>query len=415
MTTVKKLTNYLLLAAMCCVVLPASTAFAQKSTHDEFDPTQFGWSATPAKVEATLETSLDADHFGPYTRLTRRVKLHSEHWRQFFVFYHDKLIAQGYARREHLVKPRVGTISDVVSYNNHFWMVRAVTKAHGKPAFSDARSRRDFSQELGNDKLRARRSLAWDLDGERFRWELKDGTIRYTVQYSMDGLAEHRLVNVNPARWANYFEFETAQAFRDAGIQLIRRFRRRTKKWVVASFAPSGALTVEKYNPPHSAAPRSARRTQWSTDRCHLAGKHCKITYHYYGGHLYQVDVDFSQDGRFPREGHQDKIARKFYDQFVRVDNDLRRYLGNPGDSKHIKHVHDGRERMHASNLLLGQQAFWSVWYDVGNDILVRHTISADNEGAGFHVDHRVTFRFHSVARALAEHDAWKVESAKEK
>lgn len=408
----KKSTHWLLLVVVC-VLFSASTAFADGDKHEEFDPTDFGWATSPAKLKAELETSLHTEHFGSYTRYSRKAKLHSEAWRQFFIYHNDKLIAQGYERNEHLVKPRVGTISDVVSYDNNFWVVQRLKRAHGKPSFTDKRTRRDYSQELGDDALRVQRSLDWDLQGERFRWELDDGTIRYTVQYSMDGLAEHRVVNVNPGQWSHYFEFQTAQAFRDAGIRLIRRFHARTKKWVVASFAPSGKLTIKKYNPPSHAKPRSAQRTQWSTDRCHLGGKSCTLTYRYYGGHLYQVDVDFSQDGKFPRRAHFDKIGYAFYNHFAKVDNRLRRYLGNPEDSKHIKDPDNNRSKMHAGNLVQGQEGYWSVWYDVGNDILVRHTISGESDGAGYHINHKVTFRFHNVARALAEHDAWKTETAK--
>lgn len=408
----KMSSTHVLLAAFCCVFFGASTAFAGDT--DEFNPSQFDWSAKPATVKAEFDT-LHTEHFGSYKEYSRKVNLNSEGWRQFFVFHNSKLIAQGYERAENLVKPRVGTISDVISYDNNYWVVRSLNKKHGKPAFVDRRTRTDFSQELGDDALRLKRSLDWDMHGERFRWELDNGTIRYTVQYSMDGLAEHRLVNVNPGNWAHYFEFQSAQAFRKAGIRMIRRFKSRTHKWVVASFSPSGKLKIQKYNPPKSAKPRSASRTQWSTSDCRISGESCDITYKYYGGHLYEVEIDFSKTGKFPRRAHHDKIGKAFYKHFMTVDKRMQRYLGTPGDAKHVKDLDNRRNLLKVKNLVQGQEGFWSVWYDVGNDVLVRHTITGESNGTGYEIDHKVTFRFHNVARALAEQDAWKAEAAASK
>jgi hypothetical protein len=390
----------------------SSAALAEDGKPDEFDPTAFGWSTTPEKLKSTVETTLKTEHFGSYKRYSHTVTLNAESWQRFFVFHNGDFIAQGYARSEKLPKPRVGTMSDVVSYDNNHWVTKMVTQKHGKPSFQDARTRTDYSEELGDDALRVKRSLEWDLQGERYRWELENGTLRYTVQYSMDGLAEHRLVNVNPGSWSHYFEFQTAQAFRDAGIRLIRRFHTRTNKWVVKSVSPSGDVKIKKYNPPDSAKPRSATRDQWSTSNCRISGKKCDITYKYYGGHLYEVEIDLSESGKFPRRGHHEKIGKAFYKHFLAVDSRLKRYLGSPGDNKQIKNLDNRRSLLKAENLVQGQEGFWSIWFDVGNDILVRHTISGESRGDGFHIDHKVTFRFHNVARALAEQDSWKSEAA---
>lgn len=401
------------LAVLCCLMLPASLAFAEDDKSDEFDPTQFGWSTTPAQIQAKLETPLKKQHFGTYKRLSRTLELHSENWRQFFIFKGDKLIAQGYERGESLEKPRVGTMSDVVSYNNNYWVVKYLERKHGEPEYVDSRTRKEYSQELGDDALLINRSLEWDLLGERFRWELKDGTIRYSVQYSMNGHASHRVVNVNPGSWANYFEFQTAQAFRDAGINLIRRFHKRTNKWVVATVSPSGKLTVKKYNPPSSAKPRSAKRTEWSTGNCNVGGQECTITYKYYGGHLYQIDLDFSKSAKFPRRAHHEELGKAYYKHFAKIDNRLRRHLGAPGDTQVLEDPDNRRELLKVENLMRGQEGFWSIWFDVGNDVLVRHHITGENHGDRYTINHKVTFRFHNVARAMAEQDAWKLETAK--
>jgi hypothetical protein len=409
----------ILLPAAFTLAIPASTGFAQDKNAakptpaDALNPTRFKWSTSPAGLQTELETRLQPRHFGSYTRYSRPVELNSNSWRQFFVFHDDELIAQGYTRTERLERPRVGTISDVVSYNNNHWAAKILAKEYGKPALKDVRTRREYSEELGDDSLRAKRSLQWDLRGERYRWEIKNGTIRYTVQYSMDGVAKHRLVNVNPGNWAHYFEFITAQAFRDAGIRRIQGFRQRARQWITASFSPSGELKLKKSDAPSSAKPRSARRTQWSTRDCRISGKKCTVTYYYYGGHLYQVDLDFSQTGAYPRRGRHSDLGEAFYKHFAAVDARLRGKLGNPQDAKIIKDMDNGREARKAGNLVNGQEGFWSVWYDAPTDTLVRHVITGKSRGTGYHINHKITFRFHSVARALAEHDAWKAETAK--
>jgi hypothetical protein len=417
MMTVNELGRRFVFAALCSLFvcgLSASAAMADEGDADSFDPAQFDWTATPATVKAEIDQSFDTEHFGSYKRLSRSVTLNSENWRQFFIFHKDKLIAQGYDRSKKLTGPRVGTISDIVSYDNDYWVANKLTAKLGEPAFVDSRTRSDFSQELGDDALKLKRSLDWDLLGERYRWETDDGTIRYNVQFSMDRLQKHRVVNVNPSKWAHYFDFQTVQAFRDAGIRLIRRFRKRTQTWVVTTFG-SGRIELEKYEAPGSAKPKSFKREEYTSSNCRFEGRDCRVTFKYYGYHLYQVDLDFSTSGEFPRRGRHEDIGVGFYKHFAKVDRRLRSRLGTPGDTKRIKDPDNRREMMKAENLVQGMEGFWSVWYDVGNDVLVRHTITGENTGTGYKIDHKVTFRFHSVARALTEKDAWKVEVAKAK
>ncbi|MFP4598373.1 MAG: hypothetical protein ACLFVJ_08975 [Persicimonas sp.] len=408
----KRLSPLLMLAAACLLVLSASPALAGDDGKTELAPDQFEWSTSRAELKAAIDGSVNTEHFGDYHRLTRSVTLDDKRWRQFFVFHKDKLIAQGYDRAEQLKRTRVGTISDAVSYDNNYSVVKTLTSTIGEPAYVNERTKRDYSQELGDDALKTERSLGWDLLGERFRWETDDGTIRYTVQYSMDGKQTHRLVNVNPGNWDNYFEFQNVQAFRKAGIRLIRRFRKRTQTWVVTDFG-SGRVEVEKYSAPGSAKPKSAERDQWSTSNCQLAGQKCELTFKYYGGHLYQVDLDFSRSGEFGRRAHHEEVGKAIYKHFTSVDDKLRSRLGKPGDAKRIDDLDNRRSLLKVENLVQGQEGFWSAWYDVGNDVLVRHTISGANTGTGWEIDHKVTFRFHNVARSLAEQDEWKVETAK--
>jgi hypothetical protein len=174
-------------------------------------------------------------------------------------------------------------------------------------------------------------------------------------------------------------------------------------------------VKIKKYNPPGSAKPRSATRDQWTSSNCRVAGKKCEITYKYYGGHLYEVEIDLSQSGKFPRRGHHEELGKAFYKHFMTVDKRMKRYLGSPGDEKNVKDLDNRRNLLKVENLVQGQEGFWSMWYDVGNDMLVRHTISGENRGDGYHIDHKVSFRFHNVARALSEQDAWKAETAASK
>lgn len=408
----------MLFAAALTLSVPASSAFAQDKSaasarkKAQLNPAQFKWTSTSQSITDALGTSLKGESYGQYTRFQRSVSFSSNTWKQFFIFSNDKLIAQGYTRSENLVKPRVGTISDVVSFDNQHKAAALLSAKFGKPALKDVRTRKEFSEEMGDDSLRAKRSLQWDLLGERYRWELKNGTIRYTVQYSMDGLAEHRIVNINPSHWSNYFEFMTDQAFRDAGVRRIRSFRKRAGAWITASYSKAGKLHLKKSS--SRTKPHSAKRTQWRSDSCNIDGKKCTVTYYYYGGLLYQADIDFSRDGKLPRRGRHSDIGIAFYKQFASIDAKLKRYLRNPQETKVIKDMDNNREMLKAKNLVRNQEGFWSVWYDAASDTLVRHVITGESRDfTDFHVDHKVTYRFHSVARALAERDVWKAETAK--
>ncbi|MFW5968483.1 MAG: hypothetical protein ACOCV2_13240 [Persicimonas sp.] len=398
-----------LVAAAFAVLLISSAALAQQE-HAGFDSARFEWSSSPADIEGALDAPMDTEHFGDYRRLKRPITLDDSRWDEFFIFYKDKLIAQGYEQQERKPGLRSGTISDVVSYDNDYPMATALQSELGDPDFKDVRTRKDFSEELGDDELRTKRTLQWDMLGERYRWETDDGTVRYTIQYSMDGLKNHRMVNVNPAHWEHYFEFQTVQAFREAGIELVRRFRTYSRKWVTP-FSPDDSVKVDRYSAPSRARPRSAEREDYTYSNCRLEGESCKVTFHYYGGHLYQVDIDFSRQGEFPRTEHQDKIGRSIYEHFHAVDERLRRHFGDPNDSERIENFKDDREMMKAENIVQGQEGFWSMWYDVDHDTLVRHTITGESTGTGYKTDHKVSFRFHDVSRALAERDAWKAET----
>lgn len=409
-----------LFVAALTLGLPASSAFAQDKSaasakkSGTFDPTQFGWSSTSQSITDELGTSLKGEHFGKYTRYQRSATIGSDAWKQFFIFSNDKLIAQGYTRNEKLVRPRVGTISDVVSFDNQHKPAALLTSKFGEPAIKNVRTRKEFSEEMGDDSLRAKRSLDWDLLGERYRWELKNGTVRYTIQYSMDGLAEHRVVNINPRYWSQYFEFMTDQAFRDAGVQRIRRFRERSRDWITASYSKAGKLHLKSHQGPSGVKPRSAERTQWNSSNCSIQGKKCTVTYRFYGGLLYQTDIDFSQSGKLPRRGHNSEIGKAFYMRFHSIDAQLKRYMRAPQDTKIITDMDNNREMMKAENLVRDQEGFWSVWYDAPSDTLVRHVITGKSvDFTDFHIDHKITYRFHSVARALAERDEWKAETAK--
>lgn len=413
------------IAAALLIAVPAPALFAQSAPQDvqpsatraaqpdQLDPAQFKWKTRPEVLRAALESSVRSEQIGGYTQLTRAVNVDAQPWQQFFIFYHDELIAQGFTRQEKLVKPRVGSISDVVSYDNNHRAASVLTQKFGAPTFKDVRTRDQFSQEMGDDALRARRSLEWDLHGERYRWELTNGTVRYTVQYSMDGLADHRIVNVNPGNWAHYFEFITTQAFREAGVDRVRSFRRKARTWLTAQFSQNGELQVTKHAGRGASRPRSARRTQSSSDHCRMAEQRCSITYYYYGDLLYQVDVDFSRQGSFPRRERHDKIGKAFYEHFAAINTGLQRQLGTPQDTRIIKDMDNGRDARKAADLVRGQQGFWSVWYDAPSDTLVRHVITGESrDGTSYAVDHKITYRFHSVARALAEQDAWQAEAA---
>lgn len=409
-----------LFAAALTLGLPATSALAQTksaqsaSASATLDPTQFKWSSSAQTITDELQTSLTGERFGKYTRYQRPVTLSSSAWQQFFIFSNDKLIAQGYTHNEKLVKPRVGTISDVVSFDNKHWAAAILTSKFGEPAIKNVRTRKEFSEEMGDDSLRIRRSLDWDLLGERYRWELKNGTVRYTVQYSMDGLAEHRVVNINPRYWSQYFDFMTDQAFRDAGAQRIRRFHERSRDWITASFSPQGKMHLKSNSSPDGVKPRSSELTQWSSSQCTMQGQACTVTYYYYGGLLYQTEIAFSKSGKLPRRGHNSEVGKAFYMRFASIDSQLKRHMRNPQDTKVILDMDNNREMMKAENLVRDQEGFWSVWYDGSSDTLVRHIITGrTTDFTDFHVDHKLVYRFHSVARALAERDAWQAETAK--
>lgn len=401
----------ILLLTLCTagLLLPAASALAAEK--DELDLTGFEWSASKSHVRAAFDGSVSTHRHRSYTRLSARVSLNDEGWTRYAVFHRDKLIAQGYERAESLQKPRFGTISDVVSYDNNYWVAGMLAKQRGKPDFVDRRTRSEYSEELGDDALRMERAVEWDLLGERFRWELDDGTIRYSVKYSVNGQREHNVVNVNPGSWSHYFHYRTAEAFHEAGVRRWRSFRSRAQQWVTKRSTPGGDIETFLSSSPES-EPREPKRTSYTSSSCHVAGESCRAHYSYYGGILYKVEIDFSETKKLPRRAHFEDIGTEYYRHFKKIDGRLSRAFGRPVASKDAgDDLDNNRVQRRISNLTVGGEGFWSIWMDVGNDTLVRHSITGEQLGAAFRVDHKLQYYFHDVARVIADRDAWAAET----
>jgi hypothetical protein len=409
METAVKLKTILLTLCTLGLLVPASIAAA--SEQDELDLTEFAWSASKSEVREAFEDSVSTHRHRSYVRLSSRVSINDEGWTRYAVFHRDKLIAQGYERSERLRKPRFGTISDVVSYDNNYWVASVLEREHGKADFVDRRTKSEYSEELGDDALRMERAVEWDLLGERFRWELDDGTIRYSAKYSVDGRREHNVVNVNPGRWNHYFQYRTVAAFNEAGVGRWRAFRSRAQRWVTKRSTANGDIETLLASSPDR-QPRKLKRTSYTSDSCRVSGESCRAHYSYYGGILYKVEIDFSETKKLPRRAHFEDIGTEYYRHFKKIDRRLSNTFGSPIASKDAgDDLDDTRVQRRISNLTVGGEGFWSTWMDVGNDTLVRHAITGKQLGAEFEIDHKLQYYFHDVARVIAERDAWEAET----
>lgn len=395
------------LFAAVALVLPRSASAGELSLDVD-------WDSDPESLEGAVEGTLSGSDWRKFSRREQTVTLNDENWTQFFVFYEDELIAQGFERTEEPPKTRFGTISDIVSYDNDYWAASSLTSRFGEPDFKDVRTKSDYSQELGDPAERAKRSVDWDLKGERFRWETDDGTIRYSIRYSLKGERDHYLVRVRPGSEKHYHFYRIARAFRRAGVRVVRRFERRSRKMVVAMVTSSGeTVKSEVETEGDKLVPVQPEKDQ-HTHRCKFDGKSCKLTVRTYGGWIYRVDVDFSSSGKIGRRqrGAFDKVGERVYKRFLKANKRLKGVLGEPAADTSVTDLDDGRKRRRVRRIPQGMEAFWTVWYHPVRDMLVRHVITGDMSGTSWQVDHRVIFRLHSVTRAFADQAAWKAESS---
>lgn len=374
------------------------------------------WGASPAGATGAFE---DADFTGgdwrEYKRRERTVQLNDETWSHFLVFHEDELIAQGYERDETPQDLRVGTLSDIVSYNNDYPMAAVLTSRLGDPDFKEVRTKGDYSEELGDPGKRAKNSVNWDLLGERFRWETDEGPVRYSVKFSLKGKRNHRLVKVDPDAVEQYHFYEISRAFRRAGISRLRRFKVKSKKMVVAMTTSSGeTVKMEVDSGEDKLVPVKPEKRQFQVNNCKIDGQDCEMTYHTYGGWIYKVVVDASSDGRIGRtqRGAFDKIAERVYRRYLTVNDRLDAMFGERTVDNSVTDLNDDRTVEKVQRLTTGMTAFWTVWYRPERDMLTRHVISGGNSGASWHVDHKVVFRLHSVTRAFADQRAWKREAS---
>ncbi len=372
------------------------------------------WGISPTEAEAAVDEDLDGGGWRKFERRERRVELEDKAWTHFLVFYDDELISQGYERDESPESPRVGTLSDIVSYDNDYWMAAALRSRHGEPEFEDLRSKSDYSQELGDPAERARRSVDWDLEGERIRWETDAGPIRYTVKFSLKGVRNHRVVKVDPSAAKHYHFYHNARAFRRAGIDVVRRFERKSQKMVVAMVTPSGeSAKTEVETEGDKLVPVQPEKTQRRLDNCKIDDHDCDVTVSMYGGRLYQIEVDLSESGRAKRteRGAFDKAGERVYRRFLKVNEQLGDKLGEPAADTSVTDLEDDRTLRRVRRLAQGMEAFWTVWYDPSRDVLVRHVITGEQSGSEWRIEHRVVFRLHSVTRALADEEAFQREA----
>ena len=401
-----------ILAAVATVLLLLPAATVSAGQRAEIDLTEFDWNASRGDVREAFDESISARNYRGYTRLSTSVRLNDESWTRYAIFHRDRLIAQGYERSENLEKPRFGTISDVVSYDNNYWVRGALQQAHGKPAFVDRRTRSEYSEEMGDDALRMKRAVEWDLLGERFRWEPKkrDHPVFGEIQHRRPR-RDHNVVNVNPGFWSHYFHYRTAEAYAQAGVRRWRAFHSRAQQWITKRATRDGS--IETFLSSESGSePGRPKRSTYTSRSCSVAGESCKAHYSYYGGVLYKVEVDFSETKKLPRRGHFEKIGIEYYKHFKLIDGRLERAFGTPSGSKDAgDDLDNNRVQRRISNLTVGGEGFWSVWMDVGHDTLVRHSMTGEQMGAKFRIEHKLQYYFHDVARVIAERDAWEAET----
>jgi len=372
------------------------------------------WGASPAEATGAVDADFTGGDWRNYKRRERTVRLNDETWTHFLIFHKDALIAQGYERDETPRDLRVGTLSDIVSYDNDYWLASALASEYGDPDFKDVRTKGDYSEELGDPAKRAQRSVDWDLKGERFRWETDDGPIRYTIKFSLKGQRNHRLVRVAPNAVDDYQYYEISRAFRRAGIRILKRFKLKSKKMVVAMATSSGeTVKTEVETDEKELVPVEPEKRQYQTRHCKVDGHDCTITYHTYGGWIYKVQVDLSSSGRIGRRerGGFDKVGERVYGRFLTVNGRLDRMFGERTADTSVTDLENDRTLRKVRRLPQGMEAFWTVWYRPERDMLTRHVITGNQSGAEWHVDHKVVFRLHSVTRAFADERAWAAET----
>ncbi|MFB6352364.1 MAG: hypothetical protein ABEN55_06555, partial [Bradymonadaceae bacterium] len=370
------------------------------------------WGASPAEATGAIDADFNGGDWRKYKRRERTVQMHDETWTQFLVFHEDRLIAKGYERDETPQQLRVGTLS----YNNDYWVASALTARLGEPDFKDVRTKGDYSEELGDPAKRAKRSVFWDLRGERFRWKTDSGPVRYSVKFSLKGKRNHRLVKVDPDAMDDYHYYQISRAFRRAGIRILKRFKLKSKKMVVAMATSSGeTVKTEVDTGEHELVPVEPEKRQYQTRNCEVDGHECTITYHTYGGWIYKVEVDLSSSGRIGRRerGAFDKIGERVYGRYLSVNDRLDGMFGERTADTSVTDLNNDRKLAKVQRLPEGMEAFWTVWYRPERDMLTRHVITGDNSGAEWHIDHKVVFRLHSVTRAFADERAWKAEASK--
>jgi len=395
-----------LAAALVAFAIPETGATATPS----FDA---DWGTSPSSIEESVDEALSGSNWRRFAHRSHRVTLHGETWERFFIFFEAELIAQGYHRSETPEGTRNGTVSDIVSYDNNYRMAGALRSQFGSPDFEDVRTKKEYSQELGAPETQAHRSLDWDLKGERYRWETDGGTVRYAVRYSLKGEREHHAVRVRPGAEKHYHFFRIARAFREAGVRVVRRFEKNSEKMVVAMVTSSGEVVRSEYETEtDELVPVQPKKNQYTETDCEIRDQNCKLTVHTYGGHIYRIDVDLSSSGKIGRgeRGGFEEIGAQAYRDFLWVNEKLEGRFGEPSASTSIDDWQSDRKKRRIHEIPQGREAFWTVWYDPGDDLLARHVISGGNSGANWHVDHRVTFRLHSVARAFAAESAWEAE-----
>lgn len=373
------------------------------------------WSTGPEELGDEVEAATGSN-WSDFRLHVRRVALQDEPWTQFFLFRDGQLIAEGYERVERPRVPRVGTISDVVSYDNEYPMADALRARYGAPVFKDVRTRREFSREMGDPALRIQRATEWDLLGERFRWEYENSIVRYSVRFSLDGLRTHRVVRVKDGAVDDYVDYFIANAFKEAGIELVQRFERRSEKMVVAMATSSGeTVKMEVETGGEELVPVEPKHRRFTRSNCRMEGHPCQVTFSTYGGRIYKAVIDLSSDGTIGRRerGALEKAGERAYDRFLYANERLERIFGEPASSTLVpeKELTDDRKLMKVHRIPQGMSAFWSAWYAPKNDVLVRHAIFGDGSGTSYQITHRITLRLHSVTRAFAERDAWKREA----
>ena len=394
--------------AVCLLLLTTSASAATLDAD---------WSTSPGELDSRFERPLRGFDGSVYQVRHREVTRFEGTWNHFFVFYEGDLIAQGMRRTEEPRGLRVGTISDIVSYDNEYKMAERLVGHFGEPDFKEVRTRSEFSQELGDAQLRLKRAVHWDLQGERWRWNLDDSVLRYAVRYSLKGVRAHKVVRVKSGDESKYFNYLIHDAFRRAGIDIIQRFERRSRKMIVAMVTASGeSARMEVDGERTKIVPVQAEKSRRTFRDCTVQGHPCTVTVYRYGWHPYKVVFEMDDRGEISRRarGALEKAGERNYDRFLYVDNRLEDIYGSPTNTTAIpeKKLNDDRKLAKVHRLPEGMEAFWSVWYDPSEDLLVRHDIHGQNSGLSWSINHRLTFRLHSVTRAFAEQRAWDQETS---